>query len=132
MSCKSAIYAANTAAQTTISGSTISFGSVVRRYGRCLNLSGGNVVADESGYYDINTNFTFTASAAGNVTISLYEDGVLIPGAVQTATVTSASIYNLNVPAIVRKTCCCESSITAIITGVAGVINNAAIKVERI
>lgn len=133
MSCKSALYAANTNAQTvTASDSPIQFGSIVRRYGRCTNLSGENVTIQESGYYDIDTNFTFTATAAGTIVISLYKDGVLIPGATATVTVAAGSAYSISIPAIVRNTCNCESTITARIIGVAGVINNAAIAVERI
>lgn len=133
MSCKSALYATNTNEQTvTASDSPIRFGSIVRRYGRCTNLSGGNVTIQESGYYDVDTNFTFTATAAGTIVISLYKDGVLIPGATATVTVAAGSAYSMSIPAIVRNTCNCESTITARIIGVAGVINNAAIAVERI
>lgn len=54
---KSVIYANNSSTQTTVAtGSIINFGSIVRRYGCNLNLSGGNVVIDGSGYYDVDVN----------------------------------------------------------------------------
>lgn len=132
MSCKSALYAANTNAQTLNIDNTINFGSIVRRYGCNVHLSGGNAIVKGAGYYDIDTNFTFTAGDAGVAIITLYKDGTAIPGAVQSESVTAGSIYNFNIPVIVRSCCDCESTITAVLSGVAGTINNAAISVERI
>ena len=133
MSCKAALYAANTAAQTVTEAETpVNFGTIVRRYGRVINLSGGDVTVCEAGYYDVDANFTFTATAAGDVIIALYKDGVRIPGAIVTETVAAAGSYSMSISAIIRNTCNCESTITARIIGVAGVINNAAIAVERI
>ena len=86
----------------------------------------------EAGYYDVDANFTFVATEAGNVIIALYKDGVRIPGAIVTETVAAASSYSMSIPAIVRNTCNCESVITATIVGVAGTIENASIAVERI
>ena len=44
MSCKSALYAANTNTQTVTADDTvISFDNIVRRYGKCVHLYGGNV-----------------------------------------------------------------------------------------
>lgn len=133
MSCKAALYAANANTQTVTADETIiNFGSIVRRYGRCVNLSGGDVSIEEAGYYDVDTNITFTATAAGTVVIYLYKDGVRIPGANVSATVAAGSVYALSIPAIIRNTCNCESVIAAHIVGVAGDINNAAIALERI
>lgn len=133
MSCKSALYAANANTQTvTADETTIDFGSIVRRYGRCTHLSGGNVVIEEAGYYDVDTNVTFTSTAAGTVAIYLYKDGVRIPGANVTATTAAGSTYAFSIPAIIRNTCNCESTITVRTVGAAGTITNAAIAVERI
>lgn len=132
MSCKSALFAANTNDQTLAIGNVINFGSIVRRFGCNCNLSGGNATIQGSGYYDINTNFTFTASTAGTVIITLYKDGTQIPGAISTTTVVADSIYSINISAIVREACCCESTITAVLSGTTGTINNAAIILEKI
>lgn len=131
MSCKSAIYAANTNGQTLAVGSTINFGTISRRYGNNLNLSGGNVILLGAGYYDIDTNFTFLA-AAGTATITLYRDGVAIPGATASITTAANGTYSISIPAIIREFCCKEAVITAVITGVAVTMNNAAIAVEKI
>lgn len=132
MSCKSALYAANTLPQALIIGGTVNFGAPVRRFGCNINLSGGNAVLNGAGYYDIDADLTFTAGAAGIVTVTLYKDGAPISGATASVTVAADSTYQVSVPAIVRLTCCCESTITAEITGVATTVTNAAIAVEKI
>lgn len=132
MSCKSTLYAVNSNSQVLALSDTINFGSIVRRFGCNCDLSGGNVIINGVGYYDIDTNFTYTAGAAGDVEIALYKDGTLIPGATVTKTVAANSTYSFSIPTIVRHTCCCESTITAILTGVTGTFTNAAILVEKI
>lgn len=131
MSCKSCVYGANTAAQTLVDGNTINFGSIVRRFGNNTNLSGGNGVVIGEGYYDIDTNITFTA-AAGTVTIALYKDGVPIPGATATRTTAATSSYTITIPALVRQKCCCEATITAVLTGADTTVTNAAIVIEKV
>ena len=129
---KSVLYAANSNAQTTSeTGSIINFGSIVRRYGCGLKLSGGNVIIEDSGYYDIDTNFTVTPSSAGTLIIQLFQDGNAIPGAKVTLSATVNTVA-VSIPAIVREKCCCESTITAMIIGVPTTVNNASILVEKL
>ena len=55
MSCKSAIFTANTTAQTVAVGGTLSLGSIIRRYGCDLNLNGNSITVNgcnDAGYYD--------------------------------------------------------------------------------
>lgn len=135
MSCSSALYAGNTAVQTATAGTltTISFGEPIRRFGRNCDISGGNVVIRENGYYSIDTNFTITSTAAGEITVQLYKDGVAIPSGLSTFSGAADITYSVSVPCIVRNKCCCESTITATITAAgAAIISNAAIEVEKI
>ena len=131
MSCKSCVYGANTASQNIVDGGTINFGSIVRRFGNNTNIAGGNGVVIGEGYYDIDTNITFTA-AAGTVTIALYKDGVPITGATATRTTAATSSYTITIPALVRQKCCCESVITAVLTGEDTTVTNAAIIIEKV
>lgn len=134
MSCNSGLYAANsnTQAITANTPTVISFGQIVRRFGCHCNLSGGNVSVQSSGFYDVDANFALSA-AAGLVTIQLYQNGVPVPGAYATFTAAANTIYSVTIPAIVRNKCCCEETLTAVITSVgAAAITNAAIKVEKI
>ena len=129
---KSVLYAANSNAQTTsATGSTVDFGSIVRRYGCGLKLSGGNVIIEDSGYYNIDTNFTITPSSTGTLIIQLLQDGNVIPGAKATISTTGSTIA-VSIPAIVREKCCCESTITAMFIGVDTTVNNASITVEKL
>ena len=117
---KSVLYAANSNAQTTsATGSTVDFGSIVRRYGCGLK------------YYNMDTNFTITPSSTGTLIIQLLQDGNVIPGAKATISTTGSTIA-VSIPAIVREKCCCESTITAMFIGVDTTVNNASITVEKL
>ena len=56
MSCKSAIFTANTNAQTVAVGGMLALGSTIRRYGCNLNQNGNSITingCDDAGYYDV-------------------------------------------------------------------------------
>ena len=132
MSCSAAIYAANTNPQELEIGDIINFGSIVRRFGSALNLSGGNVVINGTGYYDIDANINITGTGTGVVTIRLYKDGVPITGAMANVGTASGTRHSISIPAIVRERCCCESVITAVVSGTACTVEDAAIVVAKI
>lgn len=128
---KSILYAANINDQAFVAaGTIINFGNIIRRYGCNLNLSGGNAIINGTGYYDVDVNLTFTA-AAGTVSIQIYKDGVAVPGAEATITTAATTNYSVTIPAIIKENCCCESTITVVISGAAGTLSNATIKVEK-
>ncbi len=126
------MYAVNTAEQDVAVGGNVNFGSLVRRFGCNVGISGGEPIVSGCGYYDIDTNFTFTAGAAGTITITLMKGGVPIPGAFAQKTVADGSIYDLNVPALIKHCCECETTVTAQVTGVAATFNNATMIIEKV
>lgn len=132
---ESAIYAVNSSDQAVEAGASqvISFGSPVRKFGKSLAVSGGNVAIESSGYYKVIANVGFTVGA-GNVTVTVYCDGVAVPGATASTTVSAATNLNtLVIPCMVRNKCCCESTVTVVITSAgAGNVTNAAIEVTKI
>lgn len=129
---KSLLYGVNTNPQTVIVGDRVNFGSIVRRYGSNINMSGGEVLVTGDGYYTIDASATVVAGAAGIVTITLLKDGSVIPGAGASETVASGDTVTLVIPpCAIRQRCCCESTISAVISGVIGVIDNATILVEK-
>lgn len=129
---KSVLYGVNRNSQTIIVGDRVDFGSVVRRYGCNLNMSGGEVLVKGEGYYDVDASITFTAGAAGIATITLLKDGSVIPGASASMTVAEGDVVTLTVPpSVIREKCCCETTISAVISGVIGVISNATIRVTK-
>lgn len=127
---KSVIYAANTATQDYVAtGTVVNFGSIVRRYGGNLGLSGGNIIADGIGYYNADVNLSLTG--AGTISVQVYKDGAPITGAEATITGVADTTYSVTIPCLIRQTCCCESTITVVVSGTTGTITNAAIVVEK-
>ena len=118
---KSAIYTLNTASQATVAaGTTISVGGIVRRFGCNCDISGNGIVIRGTGYYEVEATVTVAPTAAGTVTVQLYKDGAAVTGASATAT-TSAATQSVTLPviAMIRETCCCDS--TSVLTfGVSG------------
>ena len=133
---KSIIYTANTSAQNIAINGVINPGSIIRRYGPNLNLSGQAIQVCGAGYYDIDTSITLAPTAAGNVTVTAFLNNVAIPGATATGTATTANnIINLNINGVIREACtCCEgiSNLTFVLTGTAASVTNIAISVEKL
>ena len=133
---KSALYAANTSAQNVAVNGIINSGTVIRRYGPNLNLSGNSIQINGAGYYDLDASFTVAPTAAGNVTVTAYLNNVAIPGAIATGSTTTANNpINLSISAIVRQACeCCEglSNINFVLTGTASSVTNSAVVVEKL
>lgn len=143
MSCKSAIYTANTTPATiTLTTAqptaTLSLGTVIRRFGGNVQLSGNGILVEGSGYYDVDASVTATPATAGNYTMTLYQDGVAVPGATQTVTAAAAASIAFNISALVRLQCCNSSAtLTLVLSTTAAlpvtvVVNNVGVVVEKI
>ena len=85
--------------ETVASGGSIPLTTITRRTGCALNLNSNSVVISKPGYYILDANVTFEAQAEGTETISVYKNGVLIPGATITLAATGGeiTIQNANV-----------------------------------
>lgn len=137
MSCKSALYAAMQTPTAVAVDGVIPLGSLIRRYGcdlslngNAVNIAGGN---QSAGYYDVDASVTVTPTAAGTVTITLYKDGVAVPGATASAAGAAGAPVVLAFPSLVRQACCAAgSALTLVLTGVAATVNNVALRVQRI
>ena len=148
MSCKSAIYVANTSPATINltaqqPTATLPLGTTVRRFGRTnceniLELSGNGILARDIGYYDVDASAILTPAAAGIYTVALYQDGQPVQGASQGITATAGATISLNIPAIVRTRCDCgASALTLVVSTTASlpaeiVVNNIGVVVEKI
>ena len=133
MSCKSALYAAMQTDTAVTAGGVIPLGSLIRRYGCDIALNGNAVNLTSTGYYDVDASITATLTAAGTVTVTLYKDGVAVPGATASETGTASGTVNLNIPALVRQACCVSgSALSLVLTGAAATVNNVALRVQRI
>ena len=133
---KSAIYTVNQSAQNVAVNGIINLGTIIRRFGPNLDLSGDAIMLNGAGYYDIDASMTLAPTAAGNVTITAYKDNVAIPGATATEAVATANDpVNISISSLVRESCpCCEglSSITFVLTGTAASVTNAAVVIQKI
>ena len=133
---KSAIYVVNQSTQVIPVDGVITPGTVVRRFGPNLNLSGNGIQISGNGYYKIDTSFTIAPTAEGEVTVTAFLDGVQIPGAIATETAAAAGDYiNLSISSIVREGCpCCAGlrTLTFVLTGTESNITNTAIVVEKL
>lgn len=133
---QSAIYVVNNSAQNVAVNGIINPGTIIRRYGRNLNLSGNAVQVAGEGYYDFDVSITLAPTAAGNVTVTAFKDGVAIPGMIASETVAAANdLVNLSLVGLVREGCCCcdnLSAITFVLSGTAASVTNIAIVGEKI
>lgn len=133
MSCKSALYAAMQTPTAVAVDGVIPLGSLIRRYGCDVALNGNAVNITGAGYYDVDASVTVTPAAAGTVTITLYKDGVAVPGATASETAAANGTVDLSIPALVRQVCCAAgSALTLVLTGVAATVDNVALRVQRI
>ena len=133
---KSALYVANTSNQTVQVDGIITPGTIVRKYGPNIGLAGNAIQIAGAGYYEINASLTAEATAAGEITVTVYKDGVPLQGATATETVAAVGDFvNLSISAIVREFCsCCDglTNLTFVLTGNDTTITNVAITVEKL
>ena len=133
MSCKSALYAAMQTPTAVAVDGVIPLGSLIRRYGCDVALNGNAVNITGAGYYDVDASVTVSPAAAGTVTITLYKDGVAVPGATASETAAANGTVDISIPALVRQVCCAAgSALTLVLTGAAATVNNVALRVQRI
>lgn len=113
------LYASNTTAQDVAIGGTVNFGTPVRRYGKHIGMSGGNVITKGEGYYIVDASINFTG-AAGTTTFQMYENGMAIPGARVQRTTGAATEYDVKIPTFsIRNECGLSKTLTMVITGAA-------------
>lgn len=119
MSCTSCLYLANTAPQDVAINGTVNLGNVVRRFGKNINVSGGNIVTQGPGYYKTDITIDFTG-AAGTTVFTVYENGTVIPGATVTRTTAAGTVYSITIPSfITRNKCCVDKTISVVVSGAA-------------
>jgi hypothetical protein len=132
--CTSGIYTINNAPTSVAIGGTVPLGSAIHRFGSALNLNGNAINVTESGYYEFITSAIANPTAAGTVTITMYRDGVAVPGAIGSASVTTAgNPITISFPFVARVNCCGDTStITYVLSGSASTVNNIAVVAKKI
>lgn len=131
---KSAIYAVNTEVGSAVpTGVIFPIEDIVRRFGNNVNLVNSGIVLKGSGYYSVSVNLTLTATAADEMTATLFQDGMPVPGA--TASVTMAAVGDvatLSIDALVRVLGYCDTSVLTVRLSSQPVTNvSSSIEVEK-
>ena len=115
---KSLIQTASQSSLNLSTGDTIPLGSVLRRYGCNCRLNGNAVEVEGPGYYEIDATVTLQPTEIGDVSVTLYKNGVAVPGTTVTGTVADVtSSITLPIVSTVRETCCeAPSQLTLVLT----------------
>lgn len=130
---KSAIYTTNVSNPTVAAGGIVPVGSTTRRYGCNIRQDGNAITLCGQGYYLVNVSATVAPTAAGTVSLTAQKDGIAIIGATAAQTVAANGVANLTIAAIIRNACGCDGSLLSLaLDGVASVVNNLAVTVEKL
>ena len=131
---KSLIQVANQSTQAVAEDSIIGLGSTQRRFGCNLRLSGNGIEVSGAGYYTVVADVTVAPTAAGIVSVGVYNNGVQIPGAISSGAVaTAANPITLPINTTIRQGCCCDSAdnLTLVLITGEGNVQNVSMRVEK-
>lgn len=131
---KSLIQTVNQSTQNASVNGIIDLGSVIRRFGCNLRLNGNAIEVEGAGYYTIDANVTIAPTAAGNVQVAIFKNGVQLTGAIATGSVSTAgNPITLPIQTTIREGCNCDggTSLTLVLLAGAGTISNVAVRVEK-
>lgn len=122
---KAALFAINTTQQTLTGGGSVDLGNPVHGFGcvcsqRAIDVTGNNLTLREGGMYGIVFSATVTSSAAGTVTLQVYQDGTAIGAPQSVAIATADDLASVTVPIGPRVACKASSIISLVATTTAG------------
>lgn len=135
---KSTINANFAASQALAINDVFNFPNVTKTGISVISNGSGSFTLDNAGLYLIIASVSGAGAAAGNLSIQINRNGVLIPGTVQVANSTAATdIVNLTTSTIVDipHSCACinnDAVITIVNSGIAGTFVNGAIQIIKL
>lgn len=130
---KSVIQIVNVTSQSVVENGTVNLGSIIYRFGPNLSTNNGALIITGTGYYGVEISATILPSAAGQVTMELYQNGVPITGASASIEASSTTVpVTLTLPPTMVKInysgdCPCErlpETISLVLTTGAGTVSN--------
>ena len=127
------IYLITTTSQSVLANGIIPLETIARRRGCTCEQNGNGIILTRPGYYKITGSITFTAPAAGVVTVVARKSGTNVPGITASTTITTADteVRTVNINGIIRVMCGeGEPTITLVNTGVAITTSNVSLDVE--
>lgn len=131
---RSLIQTVNQSEQAVAENGIFALGTVQRRYGKDLRLSGNGIEATGTGYFSIAASVSIAPTAAGAATVALYDNGVQIPGAIAYGTAAAAGDpVNLAIVSTIRRGCCCAGadSLTLVLVEGTGTAQNVSMRVTE-
>lgn len=129
---RSLIQVANQSTQAVADNSIIQLGSTQRRFGCNLRLSGNGIEVAGEGYYTVDASVSVAPTAAGAVTVAVYNNGVQIPGAIAYTTGTAGDPINVAINTTIRQRCCDDAdNLTLVLEEGAGDVLNVSMRVVK-
>lgn len=131
-----ALYAYNSTPQAVSAGGSVALAQAVRR-GRSATLSGLGVALNApSSPYKVSVSVTGTTTAAGELSVTAYVNGVAVPGATATQEVAAAggtaSVAFSFIYVTPAQACCDPPKVTLVNSGSAGTVTNVALTAHRL
>ena len=136
--CKSKIDTYSTSAQSVIANQSIDFQANTFLCGNgIVHAPGTSVVAiQQCGEYFIAADVVFTPTAAGAVTMQLYNNGVAVSGATATVQGTADEAATFNITKAIQVLCSCNcvnnSANLSVSFSAAGTVNSANLTVFKV
>lgn len=137
---KALLFGGNSTPQTLTGGGIVNLGTAIHGFGctccqKTIDLTSGGIVLREGGYYDVTFSVVVTNSEAGNVTLTLYQDGVasaVITGSEAIAAADDPASITISGAVLVPR--CGTSTLTVVATASAGnpTVNSISDKVVKL
>ena len=139
----------NATTQTLATGELVNLGSVYRRFCKknacgvpAFLFDGNSITLNHSGIYHLTLTAIVSSATAGDVTIQLFDNGVAIPSALATETITTADTEFhttvIDTYILVDKGCVLgeptvlAKNITAVLTDNEATITNLVVNVDKV
>lgn len=131
---QSALFAITPTVSEVAAGGALPLTTVARRITPRITLGSDSANVAVPGYYELTATVTFTAAAAGDVTIAAYQNGEAIPGIVATETITTPTTETrtITLHGLVRVRCEPLSVTLVNVSEVAITTTNIALSLVRI
>lgn len=135
---KALMIANNPAVQTLASGSAVNLGTALHGFGNCncqkiISISNGGVALGEGGYYTFMISANVSNSDAGNVTLTVFQDGAATPFVMSETIAAANDPASITLTGAVVVSRCSSSVLTVVATTTAGdaIVNNIAATVTK-
>lgn len=135
--CKQLIDVTTTGSNAVVANGILPLSTITRRDGDYIDLSGNSIILSEYGsnYYLVTVTATFTAPAAGTVTLNLQQNSTDVVGATGSTTVTTPTteVRSISFSKIIRTFNCQGTTILTVVNaGVEATFSNIDVAVFKL